>query len=410
MKYALKGAAALLLTTTAAHAGGLDRTGNAYSALFEDGNYVELSFSKTMPEVSGEYPGGPLGTGSTGNMAEAYSSASFAIKQDLGSAVSLGFFFNQPFGANAAYTAGAYTGLTADWASRGMSVVLKYQINPNLSVYGGARSVSSEADLAIPDALIRGQTLQTLQAGIAAATAGGDVATATALGAQATAVATAPDGSFNYVGVTESDRQTSYIAGIAYERPEIALRVALTYESGFTHSFATTETLLGGGIAGLESIMEIEMPQSVTLDFQSGVAADTLVFGSVKWTEWSVWEVSPVGYATYTGGGDPANGDAVTGLDNDVMTYRLGVGRRLNDQFAVFGRVTYEAANGGEASRLAPTDGQLSIGLGGTYTMDNVEITGGVEYAWLGDAEVGDGTLFEGNTALGAGVSIGVSF
>ncbi len=402
MKKIFTTTAALLLTTTAASAGGLDRTGNAYSALFESGNYVELSFSSVTPDISGDYDA-TLGGGSTGNMAESYRSAGFALKYALSDKLDVGLFLNQPYGANADYTGGVYTGLGADWDSKQVAVVLKYQLNPNISVYGGARSVQSKADITIPDALNRGGAAATLQAGIAAATAAGDVATATALGQQLAAVAGAPAGSFDYSGTTEADRQTSYIVGAAYERPDIALRVALTYETGFTHTFATTETLAGAGVVGLETEFDIEMPQAITLDFQSGVAADTLVFGSIRWSEWSVWEVRPAGYEGFSG-------DRVTGLDNDVTTYRLGVGRRLNDSLSVFGRVTYEKSNGGEASRLAPTDGSTAIGIGGTYTMDNVKFTGGIEYVMLGDATDASNTVFADNTALGVGLSVGVSF
>jgi long-chain fatty acid transport protein len=36
--------AALMLTTTAATAGGMDRSGQSIGAIFEDGKYVELSY------------------------------------------------------------------------------------------------------------------------------------------------------------------------------------------------------------------------------------------------------------------------------------------------------------------------------------------------------------------------------
>lgn len=403
MKTTLTTGAALLLTTTAAFAGGIDRGGNAYSVLFEDSNYLELSFSTAKPDVSGDYPAA-LGGGSTGNMAEAYNGLGLALKYGITDQIDVGLFLNQPYGANAAYMEGAYTGLSADWDSNQIAVVLKYQVNPNVSVFGGARSVESQANIAIPDAILRGGTAGALQAGLDDAIAAGDTATASAIGAQLAAVGGAPAGTFNYTAETNSDRQTSYIAGVAYERPDIAMRVALTYESGFTHSFETTESYAFGGLAGFQDTMEIEMPQSVTLDFQSGVAADTLVFGSIRWSEWSVWEVRPTGYEASTGG------DRVTGIDDDVMTYRLGVGRRINDNLSVFGRVTYEGSNGGEASRLAPTDGNTSIGFGGSYTMDDMKITAGVEYAMLGDATDGSGVAFNDNSAIGVGVSIGYSF
>ena len=407
MKHTSKLAAALMLTTTAATAGGIERSGNDYSVLFEDGNYVKLSFSAAQPDVSGTYPGGALGTGSTENMAEDYTNFGVSLKYQLNDQFDVGLFLNQPYGANANYTAGAYSGLGADWESNQIALVLKYQATPNISVYGGVRSVESQAEITIPDLLIRGGFASGAQAaaeGAAAAAAAGDAATAGALQTQAQqagAVAMSPN-SLAYSAETNANRQTSYIVGAAYERPEIALRVALTYETGFTHTFAGTESLPSLGLDATQDF-EIEMPQSVTLDFQSGVAEDTLVFGSIRWAEWSVWEVRPTGYESLTG-------DRVTGLDNDVTTYRLGVGRKLSDELSVFGRVTYEAGNGGEASRLAPTDGSTAIGIGGTYNFNGFDITGGVEYVMLGDATDGTSVEFAENTALGLGISIGYQF
>ena len=401
MKNLMTVGAALMLTTTAAHASGIDRNGNPYSVLFEDGNYIELSFSSVKPTVTGTYNGAAAALGTdTGDMAEDYMSAGVALKYAVNSQLDVGLFLNQPYGANALYPDGLYSGLAADWDSNQIALVLKYQINDNVSVFGGARSVESKAEIAIPDQLNRGGAAAPLQAQLDAALAAGDLATAAAVGAQLQAIADTPAGAFGYTATTEANRQTSYIAGVAYERPDIALRVALTYESGFTHDFQTNEIFLGGST---DSITEIEMPQSVTLDFQSGVAADTLVFGSIRWSEWSVWEVRPAAYAA-------ATGDRVTGIDNDTTTYRIGVGRRINDQLSVFGRITYEDSTGDVASRLAPSDGSTSIGIGGSYTMDGVKITGGIEYAMLGDATDGSGTAFEDNTALGLGLSVGFSF
>ena len=435
MKTALTAGAALLMTTAAATAGGIDRTGNPYSVLFEEGNYVQLSFNKVMPEVSGDYPRA-LGGGSTGNMSEDYMTFGAAVKYQFNPQMSVALFFSQPYGADAFYPQGAYTGLAAEWDANSIAAVLKYQVNPNISVYGGARSVESQANITIPNALNAAGVARGLAdgataaangareaaAGAQAAVAAGDLALAAELGAQAEALqgqalelqaqaqaaaaSAANDnpttGPFAYNASTDADRQTSYIVGAAYERPDIALRVALTYETGYTHSFEATESLPGVGLNGT-SQLDIEMPRAVTLDFQSGVAADTLVFGSIRWSEWSVWEVRPAGYEAFSG-------DRVTGIDNDVYTYRLGVGRRINDQLSVFGRVTYEAGNDDVASRLAPTDGTTSIGLGGSYTVNGAEITAGVEYAWLGDATDASGVEFTDNTALGVGISVGYSF
>ena len=478
MKLTLTTTAALLLTT-AASAGGIDRTLNNYSVLFEDSNYVELAFGFARPDVSGEYPAAaPFGGGSTGNMSEDFETAAFSMKYELNPTLDMGLFVNQPFGADALYTDGLYTGLQAEWDSNQIALVLKYQATPNISVYGGVRSIESQANILIPNALIalpiaeslgtdaRAQGAQAqavgaqalaladqaqqaaTQAGvlgqraaIAAANLDPRAATiaaraqalgaqaqdlagqaqalgtqaqaqgdaATALGAQAQAIAdiartaSPTDGPYTYRANTESDRRTSLIMGAAYERPEIALRVALTYEQGYTHEFDTVETIPALGAFPVTSVTEIEMPDVLTLDFQSGVAPGTLVFGSIRHATWSDWTVSPAGYLALTGG-------PVTSIDDDVTTYRIGVGRAFTDQISGFARFTYEDGSGDVLSRLAPTDGSRAFGVGGSYTTGAIKVTGGVEFIDFGDGTDGAGTVFADNDAVALGVSVGYSF
>lgn len=376
MKVILSGLAVLTLSTAAVHAGGIDRSGLPLSVLFAEGQVAHLGFSSVTPSVSGAY-GPPLTFfgASTENMAQPYTTLNFAVKMDLSDKVSAALMFNQPYGADALYTGGAYAGLEAHWTSSEIAAILKYRLNDRISVYGGLRNVTSSAEIFIPALLLGGST---------------------------------------YQAVADSNSQIGYLVGAAYEVPDIALRTSLTYQSAITHDFATSELFSGGGggeglvaaapiAGGVNTVTNITLPQSLTLDVQSGIAANTLLFGSVKWTEWSKWHVDPAVYHA-------ATGDEVTGFDNDVITYQLGIGRKINDTLSVFARLGYEKANGDEASRLSPTDGMSSIGLGGTWTRDTMKITGGVEYVKLGSAVDGSGTRFSGNTAVGVGVSVDFAF
>lgn len=369
MKYVATALCALALTTTAATAGGIDRTTLSFSALFDKGRVLTTSLSSVSPDISGTYVAG-LGGGTTGNMAQSYASLSFSYKADVNEKLSYAIYVNKPYGADALYTMGAYTGLEAHWSSDQIAALLKYKVSDRASVFGGLRYVTSSATINIPAALF------------------------------------APNSAVlgNYSATAASDSQVGYVVGAAYEIPDIALRVSLAYQSEITHSFATAErfSVLNGGTT-VNGTTDIKLPQSLTLDFQSGVAKDTLVFGSVRWSEWSQWHVRPGYYETVIK-------DEVTGFDNDVITYSIGVGRKLKDNFSVFARYGYEAPSGGVASRLSPTDGMSSFGVGGSWTKDNVKITGGVEYVKVGDALDGSGTQFTGNTALGIGMNVAFTF
>jgi long-chain fatty acid transport protein len=366
MKHMITALGALALTTSLAQAGGIDRSGSNYAALFDSGRVLTLGFSTASPEVAGVFTHPLAGPIPTGNMAQSYSTLSFSYKADLNDKLSYAFFLNSPYGADALYSTGIYTGLEAHWQSTQASALLKYKLSDRASVYGGLRSDTAKAEINIPAQML------------------GPIGT--------------------YHAASSTDMKLGYVVGAAYEIPDIALRVGLTYESAITHKFDTKESFTGlfGG-ATLDGTAEIKMPQSLALDFQTGVAKDTLVFGQVRWTEWSAWHVRPSIY-------DAVTHQEVTGFTTDVISYQLGVGRKINDNLSVFARAGYEASDGKVASRLAPTDGRTSFGIGGSWKKDNMKITGGVEYVNLGDAHDASGTQFTGNHALGVGVNVAFSF
>ena len=344
MKNTLTVCAALLLTTSAAFAGGIDRSGQSISALFEDGTYAELSYGYVTPSVSGTVAGGLV---SSGNVAPAYGAVGLAFKTDTTDDVSVALIVDQPFGAAVDYseTDAGYpvAGTSATVNSTAITVVGQYNFNENLSVHFGPRYLSANGDYTSP----------------------------------------------RYGSVYESGNGSGYVAGVAYERKDIALRVALTYSSAI-------ELELDGSVGDLNA----KMPGSLNLDFQSGVAADTLVFGSVRWAGWSDANIT-----------DTLAGNLVS-YDEDTLSYTLGVGRKFSDTLSGALSLGYEAAQGGEASNLAPTDGNFSIGLGATYNTGNgIELTGGVRYVMAGDATTELlGADFSDNSAIAVGLKVAYTF
>ncbi|MCH2093810.1 MAG: outer membrane protein transport protein [Rhodobacteraceae bacterium] len=419
MRQIIASAGAACLCATIAQAGGIERGANDYGKLFDSGNQFTFSLAHVTPRVSGTYSEDALaaaaltgvgaGVTETGSMAESYTTMSVAYTNDFSEKLTFGLFQNDAYGANASYTAGFYTGLQADWKSDQLAAILRYQLADRISVLGGLRYVQSEAVITIPDQLIRAATLgqaQDAADAAAAAAEAGDLVLAATLTAQATLLndiaTTTPAGGLTYNAQGEKRGDLGYVLGFAYEIPEIALRVALTWESEVEHNFDSAEQLAGFGV-DVTNNTRVTMPQSLALDFQTGIAQNTLLFGQVKWTEWSKWEVRTPEYETITGG-------AVTGFDNDTITWQVGVGRRFSEAVSGFAQVTYEKANGGEASRLSPTDGSLSLGIGAQYTNANVKLRGGLQYVKIGDAVVADGSRFEGNSAIAAGGSLTLTF
>lgn len=366
MKKVLYTASTLALAASGALAGGIDRSGQSVGVIFEEGNYAEISFGSVNPNVSGSAVA-VLGGVPSGDMAASYSQLGGALKYSVNENLDVALIFDQPFGADVSYPAAAApyyaAGSVAELNTSALTGVVKYTLPSMISIYGGLRYQTMSADASIP--FVAG-----------------------------------------YTGSADRDGSLGYLVGIAWEKPEIAARVALTYNSKIKHDLATTETSLLGALA---STTTVETPESVNFEFQTGVAQDTLLFGSVRWVDWSNFDISPAQYGALTGGG------SLVSYDNDSVSYSLGIGRRLNENWSAAVTLGYEKSAGGIASNLGPTDGYASIGLGATYTKDNVKVTAGVRYVDIGDAQTELGAVspsanFTGNKAVGFGVKVGISF
>lgn len=381
MKKALLNACALCVGATAAQAGGLDRSGQPITLIFGEGNYAEFSFSRTNPDVTGNdlTNQNPFGTPS-GNIAQDFNQVAAGIRYEFNDQLSATFIYDQPYGSDVSYPVASgdptqpgsllLGGTQAFAESDSYTGILRYKFNTNWSVHGGIRYQQLSGNIG-------------LQGAAYGPFSGYEIDVAR-------------DGSFGW------------LVGAAYELPDIALRVALTYQSEIKHDFATTETspLFPAAITGEQ---EVSTPESINLDFQTGIAKDTLLFGSIRWADHSVTQLS----TTAVG---PLPSVELIDLTNTV-TYNLGVGHRFNETWAASINFGYERADSDElVSPLAPTNGFRSVGIGLQYTYENIKISGGVRYTNLGDAFAETGTPdvaradFRDNDAVSFGLRVGFSF
>ncbi|TLP64318.1 hypothetical protein FEE96_11075 [Parasedimentitalea maritima] len=360
VKHYLATSALLALISGAASAGGTGRSGQNISVLFETGNYAEISYGSVSPDVSGT----ALGS-SSGDMSKRYPQLGASYKRDINDQFSFALIYDQPYGADVSYPSGTgyiFQGSTAELNTHAVSGILRYKLDTGLSLHAGLRVQTLEAKASIP------------------------VLTYTANG--------------------ERDTGVGYLVGVAYEKPEIALRVALTYFSKIKHEMDTTE-VLGG--SPTNSVTSTDTPQAVNLDFQTGIAEGTLLFGGVRWVDWSAFEIAPVAYKG-------ATGDPLVSFKNDTFTYTIGVGRKLTENLSGSVAISYEKTHGDTVSNLGPTDGRLGVTLGLRYTMDNMVVSGGINYTRIGSAStvVNKSPLltssFTDNSSIGAGIKVGFRF
>lgn len=357
--------ATLTLAAGSAAAGNLDRTQTPIDIIFEKGNYGEISLAYTQPSLSGrDNLGNPIG-----NVAKDFGLVGGGFKLQFTDRFAIAVIYDQPYGVDVAYggnpAATLLGGTQAEATSDALTLLARYNVTDRVSVYGGPRVVNAKGDI-----------------------------TLSGLGY----------GALNGYNVKfASDQGLGYVLGAAYEIPDIAFRAALTYHSEVDLEMSATETF-PAGVPVMTGATASTLPQSVKLQVQSGVAKDTLVFGSVRWSEHSAFTLDPP---------SPAPNLATM---NDSWTYEIGVGRRFTEKFSANMTYIYEDEKGNNlVSPLAPTHGRQSLSVGGKYQVNEMlNVSGGIRYTWLGDALAAPGGIprgtFTNNDAISVGVKLGVNF
>ncbi|WP_170788600.1 OmpP1/FadL family transporter [Ruegeria lacuscaerulensis] len=377
MKKALLQACALCVGATGVHAAGLDRSGQGINLIFEEGSVVQARLGYADPDISGSQFAPGLGDVDSGDIAEDFFSPGLGYKRAINETLDFALIYDQPFGADVSYPAnyplslnptvlaglgGRTDVLRADADFDAITALLRYKFSGGFSAIGGVRAQRVEANVAVPAVL-------------------------------------------GYEVDFSDEIDFGYVVGVAWERPEIAARVSLVYSSKITHDVSSTESFNalapGAPLITQDTETEIVSPQSVNLDFQTGVAPKTLVFGSIRWVDWPQSDVSPPVFT-----GLPPNSDPLVSFADDTFTYALGVGYQFSEEFSGALSFGYEKDTGSEVSNLGPTNGFWSVGVGGTYSIEKAQISGGIRYTDIGDATTTTGGEFSGNSAWSAGLQL----
>jgi len=389
-----------LLPATSVFAAGLDRSGQSVSAFLQPGNYAEAGISVLDPTVEGT---SHLNNKPLSDMGDDYYFPTAAVKVQATDKISLGLLYDQPFGADATY--GIDTGTfdngsestKVEVRTNNLTALIGYQPNENWNFYAGPVWQTVKANISL-----RGSAYSLLSG-------------------------------YN-INVEQKDAY-GWAAGFAYQVPEIALKAAVTYRSEIKHKANSIETsnlaALGASLPATghpyspykpflstlgykESTVDATTPQSVNIDLQTGIAANTLAFANLRWVHWDQFAVKPALLAQASAF---AKGKAQNLIDytDDQYSITAGVSRKFTDKWAGTAAVGWDSGAGNPVTTLGPTEGYWNVGLGGQYSpADNYFIQAGVKYFWLGDAEAQTGgdvkASFEGNHALGYGMKIGYRF
>lgn len=375
---------AILLSTlplSAVQAAGLDRSGQSISAFLQPGNYAEAGITVIDPSVSGKsIP--QLGNESISDMAEDYYFPSAGIKVQATDKISLGLIYDQPYGADSIYPTNNVSfsqvnplstqreSTQVEVKTNNLTALIGYQPTENWNFYAGPVWQTVEAKIALRGAAY---------------------------------------GNSGYDIKLDEEEAWGWLAGFAYQIPEIALKAAITYRSEIDHEANSTESFGFGTIASpLSPDVTATTPQSVNLDLQTGIAANTLAFANVRWVNWSQFAVTPNLLKL-------RSGSNLIDYSDDQWSANVGVGRKFSDKWSGSALVSYDSGAGNPVTTLGPTEGYWGVGLGGQYSpAENYFIQAGVRYMWLGDAEAKAGPNvvgeFTDNTAIAYGMKIGYRF
>ncbi|HEX5380892.1 OmpP1/FadL family transporter [Acinetobacter tibetensis] len=426
------------LPTAGAFAAALDRSGQSISAFLQPGNYFEAGISILDPDVSGK----DISGNNASDMAGDYYFPTAALKLQLTDQFSFGLLYDQPYGAEAEYTgnnnfvakqsdrllpsASSPTlgqaglgnvvtgGTSVEVDTQNLNFILGYQPTANWNLYGGAVYQTVKGNVKL-----RGSAYSL------------------------------------YNGYDADIKETGdfgWLAGVAYQIPEIALKASLTYRSEIEHNAQVNEnipivnlvaanpTLLFGALGitdpatqqaigqklaalGGSGKTDITTPQSVNLDFQTGIMANTVAFANLRWVNWKDFSIQPYkfGLVSQAAGQllpqlNKPNGFNLVDYSDDQWSANVGVGRKLTEQWAGNVSVGWDSGAGNPVTTLGPTEGYWNLGLGVQYSPTPATfIAGGVKYFWLGDADAQTGAhsaagTFSDNDALAYGLKLGYRF
>lgn len=421
-------AIASISAVSVASAAGLDRSGQDVTAFLQDGTYGEVVYTYIDADVSGkDISGNP-----TSDIAQAYDFGRFGVKADINDTFNVGVLYDEPWGAAVEYQGNsnfvadknATATIFAQVINQGTKTQLKdsfiyrSSIKPvldSVKTPERARAVASILESNSNSAQTKLITDQ-LRAAAAHAEATDGQGTNVEIRTQnATLLLGAKLGenkNLQIYGGPQMQRLTGevhlrgaaygpmtgydanigadmgygWVAGVAYHKPEIALKAALTYRSKIDHERTIAETIPVTGYQNFQNF-KATLPDSWNLDFQTGINPTTLLSAKVRYVPWSDFAIRPPQYGTVTATGNNNKPLPIVNYSKDQWSAELGLGRKVSDKLAVSGSVGYDSGAGNPISTLGPIKGYYSLGLGAKYNVTpEWSVSLGGKYFKFGDA------------------------
>ena len=190
-----------------------------------------------------------------------------------------------------------------------------------------------------------------------------------------------------------SGEDYGYRLGIAYDIPKIAFRAQLLYRSATSYGADGRFDIPAMGV-DVPAFGAGNLPQSLELKVQSGIAPGWLAFGSVKWTDWSVQRALVVSVPAFPG----ANSRDIYNW-KDGWTVTGGVGHAFNDRISGLASITWDK---GVTTGWDHSSDTWTLALGGSVKDPfGGEFRGGVGISYLTSSD--EPLNPNGNTTVDSG-------
>ena len=350
----------LALSTTAVNAGGWETSRLDTGFLYQHGNYVEASYGNLDYSVNATST-----TFTKHGMAKDQSRMSVSGKFQIGNfdigLTSFGSGAIQMDGQNAI---GVSVVPSADVKLNTQAFMTRYSFNDKYAIIGGVRQ-----------AKLKASTLNT--------------------------VALAD---YSIEAVDKS----GIVYGLAYERSDIALKFEVLRSEKIKIEL-TGDVLFGGNHLVTGSLV---IPEATTINFQTGIADNTLLMASAHRVNWT-------GSDVILNVADAPPLDALNQASefSNTTSYSLGLGRRLNEQTSASLTYSWEKGTnpGGKSeSPFTMSNGSETLSFGVQHKIGLMTISGGVSYTKVGDVDVTHSTSltasYAGNSVTAVGIKVGYNF
>ena len=362
MKYHIYTALFYVLPIGHVCAAGLERSNQSIQAFFEKGNYAEVSVLQVNPNVSGKVqPVSSLGNPefSTGDMVNNQHYFQAALKLQPHPQVSVALLFDQPFFTDVDYQFDTNQPLSeiadVEFDSNNMTALVGYQPNANWNLFTGVSYQSFSGNLRI------GTHVENFYV--------------------------------DYAVHFPKDHAWGWLVGASYQLPEYAFNTAITYRSKIKHHTNASESFWGFPLEiAPQHATTIQTPESINLDFQTGLPAQNFLYASLRWVNWQDFEIQPTQYAAMLQQVPNMNLNLIDYQKNQ-WSVRLGLAHQWSPKWITAVEGLWDSGAGNPASSFNPVDGYLGLGTGLIYNFTpKTFVISGIHYLYFNQPKNAQGS------------------